>query len=134
MLLLSPTEVAENLHEINLHEINLHDVNGRLRAVLDSLSADPTQPNQSPRAATPQQMSGLLSELMRAGQWLRTLPSDRGPALEQELITYRKNVEHLRLVLPSIHNTLLRERARLEQERARVQSAAAWATGSRQTL
>ena len=129
MLPLGSTEVAESLNEINLHEIN-----GRLRVVLDSLTSDPAHPNLSPRAATPQQMSGLLSELMRAGQWLRTLPSHRGPALEQELITYRKNTEHLRAVLPSIHNTLLRERARLEQERARVQSATAWATGSRQTL
>jgi hypothetical protein len=124
MLLLGPTELAETLHEIN----------GRLTCVLDSLSCDPSHPNLSPRAATPQQMGGLLSELMRAGQWLRTLPRDRGPALEQELSTYRQNVEHLRAVLPSIHKTLLRERARLEQERARVQSAGAWASGSRQTL
>jgi len=144
MLLPGPMELAENVHEINLQEIklreinlreiSLHEINGRLHTVLNSLSSDPTQANQSPRAATPQQMAGLLSELMRAGQWLRTLPSDRGSALEQELNAYRKNVEHLRTVLPSIHNTLLRERARLEQERARMQSAAAWASGSRQTL
>lgn len=124
MLLLGSTELADNLHEIN----------GRLRSVLDSLSCESTHSSPSPRAATPQQMAGLLSELMRAGQWLRTLPSDRGPALEQELNTYRTNVERLRAVLPSIHSTLLRERARLEQERARVHTAAAWATGSRQTL
>ncbi len=129
MPLLDSTELTENLHEVNLHEIN-----GRLHAALDSLASDPSHPNPSPRAATPQQMSGLLSQLMLAGQWLRTLPSDRGPALEQELSTYRKNVEHLRTVLPSIHNTLLRERARLEQDRTRMQSAAAWASGSRQTL
>jgi hypothetical protein len=144
MLPLGPTEVAENLHELNLdeinlheiglHEITLHEINGRLHAVLDSLASDPTHPNPSPRAATPQQMAGLLSELMRAGQWLRTLPGDRSPALEQELGAYRKNVERLRAVLPSIHTTLLRERARLEQERARVQSAATWASASRQTL
>jgi hypothetical protein len=139
MLQLGPTELAENLHETslhanNLHEINLHDINGRLRVVLDRLSSDPNHPNLSPCPATPQQMAGLLSELMRAGQWLRTLPHDRGPRLELELNAYRKNVERLRAVLPSIHNTLLRERARLEQERARVHSAAAWDTGSRQTL
>lgn len=124
MPLQGPTELAENLHEIN----------GRLRAVLDSLSCNATHPTLSPRAATPQQMAGLLSELMRAGQWLRALPSDRGPALEQELNSYRTNVERLRTVLPSIHTMLLRERSRLEQERARVHMAAAWATGSRQTL
>ena len=124
MLLLGSTELSENLHEIN----------GRMRAVLDSLGFDSTQANFSSRAATPQQMAGLLSQLMRAGQWLRTLPLDRGPDLERELNAYRKNVEHLRAVLPAIHSTLLRERARLEQERSQVQTAAAWAAGSRQTL
>ena len=124
MLLLGPTELAETLHEINF----------RLRILLNSVAPDPDHPNTQPRAATPQQMAGLLSELMRAGQWLRALPTDQGPALEQELGEYRKNVEHLHTALPSIHNTLLRERARLEQERARVASAAAWAGASRQTL
>jgi hypothetical protein len=124
MLLLGPTQLAENLHEIN----------SRLRVLLTSVAPDPAPPNSELHAATPQQMAGLLSELMHAGQWLRALPSDKGPELEQELGEYRKNVEHLRVALPSIHNTLLRERARLEQERARVASAAAWAGGSRQTL
>jgi hypothetical protein len=124
MLLLGPTELAGNLHEIN----------SRLRVLLNSLAPEPNHPITPRHAATPQQMTGLLSELMRAGQWLRALPTDQGPALEQELGEYRKNVEHLHAVLPSIHNTLLRERARLEQERARVASAAAWAGASRQTL
>jgi hypothetical protein len=124
MLLPGPKGLAENMHEIN----------GRLRSVLDSLACNATHPTLSPRAATPQQMAGLLSELMRAGQWLRALPNDRGPELEQELNSYRTNVERLRAVLPSIHTTLLGERARLEQERTRVHMAAAWATGSRQTL
>jgi len=79
-------------------------------------------------------MSGLLSELMRAGEWLRELPPDRDSALEQELSAYRRNVERLRDLLPAIHSALLAERARLESERARMTSAAAWARGSRQTL
>jgi len=128
MLILGPTELAEDLHEINF----------RLRVLLNSVAPDvvpdPNHPTTPPHAATPQQMAGLLSELMRAGQWLWALPTDQGPALEQELGEYRKNVEHLRTALPSIHNTLLRERARLEQERARVATAAAWAGASRQTL
>ncbi len=55
-------------------------------------------------------------------------------SLDWELGQYRKNVEQLRTLLPSIHGALLRERARIEQERARVQTAAEWAQRSRQTL
>jgi hypothetical protein len=112
----------------------LHQTNVRLRFWLDSLFPDPALPDASPRSATPQQMAGLLSELMRAGQWLQVLPRDRDAALDQELDDYRKNVERLRALLPSIHSTLLGERARLEQERARVEAATEWACRSRQTL
>jgi len=118
---------------------NFHETNARLAGLLDSLLADrmppqPTPLNRSPRAATTQQMAALLSELMRAGQWLRSLPSEKDAALERELSEYRKQVERLRTLLPSMQQTLLAERARLEQERARVVSAAEWAQGSRQTL
>jgi hypothetical protein len=109
---------------------NLHETNSRLGFWLDSLIPD----SEPSRAVTPQQMSGILSELMHAGQWLRTLPPDRNPALEQELDKYRKNVERLRGLLPSIQGALLRERARLEQERGRVAMASEWARRSRQTL
>ncbi len=71
---------------------------------------------------------------MKAGQWLRTLPAEKPPALEAELCAYRKNVEQLRDLLPSIQGALLRERARLEHERARVRSAREWVDRSRQTL
>ena len=126
---LAPAELAQTLH----------DTNTRLCFWLDSLKLDSAPPDQRPRAATPQQMAGLLSELMRTGQWLRTLASEKDPTLDhptldQELNQYRKNVERLRALLPSIHSTLLEERARLEQERARVESAAEWASCSRQTL
>jgi predicted nucleic acid-binding Zn-ribbon protein len=76
----------------------------------------------------------LLSELLRAGEWLRARPEHRDAELEHELSEYRKQVERLRSLLPFIHRALLRERARLEQERERVQAAAEWARGSRQTL
>ena len=62
------------------------------------------------------------------------MPQERNAALEQELSDYRQNVEQLRELLPLIHRTLLNERARLEQERARVESAAEWARRSHQTL
>jgi hypothetical protein len=133
MPLLAPTALAETLRETNV----------RLSYWLDSLIPDPATPDTphvatphsaTAHAATPELMAGLLSELMSAGQKLRALPSERDAALDAELSEYRKNVERLRTVLPSIHGTLLRERARLEQERKRVESAAAWACGSRQTL
>jgi len=36
--------------------------------------------------------------------------------------------------MPAIHAHLLEERARLEAERTRIESAAQWAQGSHQTL
>lgn len=113
---------------------NLHETNARLRFWLDSLTPNAGQPAGHTPVASPRHMAGLLSELMRAGQWLRILPGDRDPALEVELSEYRKNVERLHQLMPSIHGALLEERARLEQERARVQVAAEWARRSRQTL
>jgi hypothetical protein len=120
---------------------NLHETNDRLRFWLETLF-----PNEAPPAvATPQQMAGLLSELLRAGEWLRTglpragasqagLLQGQDPELEAELGNYRQNVERLRELLPSIQKVLLREKARLEAERAQIQSAAQWAAGSRSTL
>ena len=98
---------------------SLHEANARLHSSLDRLLPDSASA-PAPRPATPQQMEELLSELMKAGQWLRTLPAEKPPALEAELCAYRKNVEQLRDLLPSIQGALLRERARLEHERARV--------------
>lgn len=138
-LLLAPTEMAQTLHETNV----------RLRFWLDRLipnrragdgktsaaeSSDRETSASEFCAAAPEQMAGLLSELMRAGEALRGLPSDADELLDEELGAYRKNVERLRALMPSIHSALLRERARIEQERGRVQTAAAWAQRSRQTL
>lgn len=111
----------------------LHETNCRLRFWLDSLSRSSAETGD-PHAATPEQMNGLLSELMCAGTWLRELPANRNAALAQEVAEYRKQVEQLRGLLPAIQETLLRERARLEAERNRLTSAGQWARGSRQTL
>ena len=127
---------------------NLRETNARLGFWLDSLVADSASSPPQARAASPQQMAELLSELMRAGVWLRDLPASGNSvagkkdkkadlpdrAVEHELTQYRKHVERLRDLMPAIHSALLRERVRLEQERARVESAAEWARGSRQTL
>jgi hypothetical protein len=115
------TDIAQELRETNC----------RLSVWLDDLSAQSVAPAHP---ATPQQMSALLSELMRTGERLRQLPSVKDRELEAELNSYRGNVQRLRTLLPSIHANLLQERSRLERERARVQSAAEWARCSRETL
>ena len=109
------------------------ETNRRLRFWLDSL-APSNDPNARPRPATPQQMSGLLSELMQAGSTLRSLPENKDAELQKELNDYRGLVERLRDLMPAIHEGLLRERARLEGERNRLVSASQWAEASRQTL
>ena len=112
---------------------NLRETNRRLSFWLDGMVA----PHGQPVVATPEQIAGLLSELLRAGTWLRAEPlpapgTDSDLALE--LARYRGNVERLRDLMPWIHSQLLAERARLESQRARVQSAAEWARASRQAL
>lgn len=112
---------------------NFHETNIRLRSLLDELC--PLNGGEAPaRVITPEEIAGLLSELMRAGGWLRSLPNDNDAALGHELAHYREQVERLRDLMPSLHEALLRERARLEQERKRLTSASQWAEGSRQTL
>jgi hypothetical protein len=144
MPLLAPDRLAESLHESN----------SRLEILLDGLIPDATtdgttdatangtkgpaqdgaETRREPYAATPQQMGGLLSELMRAGESLRALPPVKDAALEEEIGKHRRIAERLRELMPVIHRALLRERARLEQERTRLGSTAAWAQSSRQTL
>jgi len=112
---------------------NLRGTNRRLSFWLDSMMAR----HRQPAGATPQPMGALLSELLRAGADLRAQPiptQGNDPEVDNELDKYRCNVEQLRQLLPSIHNQLLLERARLEAQRARVRSAAEWARASRQTL
>jgi len=124
------------MHRLAPHQIaqNLRESNSRLIHLLDQVRHDPGSSPAEARSTTPVQMSRLLSELMHAGECLRAVPVERDPQLELELSAYRVNVERLRDLLPSIHSALLRERARLGQECARVEAAAEWASRSRQTL
>jgi hypothetical protein len=112
---------------------NMRDTNRRLGYWLDTIA-----PGSGPAAlVTPEQMTALLSELLRAGAGLRAQPLSRpsaDPELDSEVAIYRRLVERLRDLMPSIHSHLLAERARLEVQRARVQVAADWARASRQTL
>jgi hypothetical protein len=112
---------------------NFRETNGRLSFWLDSMVAERGQP----ALATPEHMAALLSELLRAGAGLRAEPlTTRGddPELGRELAEYRRHVERLRDLLPSLHKQLLLERARIEGQRSRVESVTAWARASRQTL
>jgi hypothetical protein len=112
---------------------SLRDTNLRLALCLDSLVLR----SGSAAIATPEQMAALLSELLCAGAALRAEPipaKGNNPELDLELERYRRQVERLRDLLPSIHRQLLAERARIEDQRSRVHSAAAWARASRQTL
>lgn len=121
---------VEEVPALDLLALDLLGTNHRLRLRLESLS-------QTPPPVTPELIAGLLSELLRAGQWLRQrLPPEakRSPQLQRELAVYRRNVEQLRGLLPGLHRRLLTERARLEAERARLQGVAHWAQASRQTL
>ena len=73
----------------------LHDTNQRLLHWLDSSCGELGQP----RLATPDHITALLSEMLRAGTQLRAhaIP-EKGtdPELEAELEQYRVNVERLR--------------------------------------
>ena len=112
---------------------NFSDINRRLNACLGALAPMSGQP----AIAKPEHMAALLSELLRAGAALRAQPlppKGNDSELDAEMETYRSHVERLRDLLPSIHSQLLAERARLERQRSRVQSAAAWARASRQIL
>lgn len=114
--------------------VELREVNRRLRVWLDRLAPCSAPADSAARAPAPEQMSGLLSELLRAGECLRNRPRETDPELEQEIAEYRRQVERLRDLLPFIRRVLLNERARLEQERERVNAAQHWASMSRQTL
>ena len=111
----------------------LRDANRRIPDWLDCVVAR----HEQATVVTPDQMAGLLADLLKAGEGLRAEPTpEQGvdPELDDELEKYRRNVERLQRMLPAIHNQLLMERARLESQRARVQAAAEWARASRRTL
>jgi hypothetical protein len=120
----TPDQVAQELHQSSL----------RLGSYLDSLIFRATRLESEARSATPEQMNGLLSELIRAGETLRRLPSAPDTEIQAELAEYRRIVTRLRDLLPAIHRALLQERTRLEAERDRLQSASQWARVSRETL
>jgi hypothetical protein len=112
---------------------NLRDTNLRMGHWLDTVIGGQGEPC----APSPEQMSAVLSVLLRTGGWLRAqpLPSpDDGSELSRELRQYRAHVQRLHENLPAIRRQLLAERARLEAQRSQVRAAGEWARASRQTL
>jgi hypothetical protein len=112
---------------------SLRDANRRLHSWLGSMAAS----HGLPSPITPEHIAALLSELLRVGAGLRAQPlplKGNDPELDDEVDTYRRNVERLRELLPSIHTQLLMERARIETQWARIHSAEQWARASRETL
>ena len=107
----------------------LHDTNERLRLLLDELAPE------SPKfvAVTSEHLARVLAELLLAGEFLRdgVAGAEADPELSRQISEYRKNVERLRSLLPTLHANLLNERAGLESERAHLESAAEWARASR---
>ncbi len=112
---------------------SLRDANHRLHCWLGRMVDSPGQPS----SIAPELITALLSELLRVGAGLRAQPlplKGNDPELDDELDTYRRNVERLRELLPSIHTQMLMERARIEAQWSRIHSAAQWARASRETL
>lgn len=110
----------------------LQQVNENLRSAL--LRLRPERKHCS--TIQPQDLSDLLSQLLRAAECLRRLPahSEATAELEKESLKYRGNLENLQHFLPDLHGRLLAEKARLETARTHVAAAAAWARASKKTL
>jgi hypothetical protein len=110
----------------------LRIANRNLRAGLARLLPEPN--GSSP--LHPEDLSGLLAELLRAADCLRGIPPGSIPdvQLEKDVSEYRNIVEQLAQMLPRVHGRLLTEKARLEIAQAHVAATAAWAQASSRTL
>jgi len=115
----------------------LCQVNEYLRFALIRLRPDQKQTS----TITPQDFSDLLSQLLRAGQCLRSQPPQskaaagvESPAIEKESLEYRTHLEELYHFLPDLQARLLAERSRLELAQAHLAATAAWALASKKTI
>ncbi len=114
--------------------VDLPKITSSLRQLLDRVLSPGLNGTGERRVLSPEEMNAILSCLMRAGQWLQSLSSDRRISLGQEIDEYRAELRRLHALLPSIHSALLAQRARLEAERERLRKADEWMQASRQTL
>jgi hypothetical protein len=111
---------------------SLRSANRNLRARLARLL-----PELNPSAPlNPQDLSGVVTDLLHAGDCLRSISPVSVPdaELKEAISEYRSTVEQLAQILPRVHGRLLTEKARLEIARAHVTATAAWAQASQNTL
>lgn len=110
----------------------LRQVNGKIRSAIDRFRPERTHC----LAIKPEDLSGLLGDLVRAGECLRKLADSppQGPEWKEERSRYRSNLEELNLLLPDFHQRLQAEKSRLQIAQKHVNSAASWAGASRETL
>jgi hypothetical protein len=110
----------------------LRQVNYNLRSALIRLRPEQTLCS----AIKPQDFTGLLAEITRAGGCLRRLPvhPEAAADLEQETREYLNNLGKLKELLPQLHGNLLAEKTRLETAQAHAAAAGDWAQASKKTL
>jgi ABC-type transporter Mla subunit MlaD len=110
-----------------LHRVQ--HANQNLGKLVDKLAAD-----EERIRITPENLSVLLSELLRVGERVQSggVP-ENDPELSAAVQQYRNLLERLRDLLPSLQACLLTERARLEAERSHLEAAHAWAATSKYT-
>ena len=108
----------------------LRSVNQYLRTGLARLQSQQNRP----AAIAPTEFADLLAEIRCATDCLRGGGFTADPEWEQEKSEYRRNLEQLAKILPSVSGRLLVEKARLEAARAHVAKAAAWAQARTKTL
>ncbi len=92
-------------------------------------------PSDSPREPIgPDHLAVVLTQILRVHECLQTgnLPG-HDAELSAALRQYRSHMERLRELLPSLHASLLTQRARLESERSHLEAATAWTGASRST-
>ena len=111
---------------------SLHEINDRLRRALIRLRPE----RRRSTSIEPQEFSGILDQLLRAAECLRSAPADASMAgaLAREARDYEANLFALKQFLPALHVQLLAEKSRLETSRSHLTSAAAWAGTAKKTL
>lgn len=101
----------------------IEDVNEKLDRLLASLHPAPAS-----FSLTTEQMTAILAEVVRVGEWLGTgLAHEAEPRLAKQLARYRGHLELLRQLLPGIHAQALAERSRIQTAQNHLEAAAAWA-------
>lgn len=100
----------------------MHETNRRLRDFLELIP----QQESGPLRIGPADLTSLLAELKNVERF-RKNEINADARLDTELAEYRKNLEDLRGLLPSLQARYIAERARLEHDRSHLQAAAGWA-------